>query len=476
MTLGALPFRSFVAAGVAVLLCLGAQANAATFAVTKTADTSDGLCNSDCSLREAVQAANADATADEIVLPAGRLQIWIFGPSEDSNATGDIDVARDVTIRGAGPHLTTITANSEDRVLDVQNAGTDLRLVDLTIQGGAPPVNERGGGVNHPTTGELSLERVVVRDNVVRSTVGLGGGLHKQSGRLILRDVAVVGNTALFGGGLYVQSSEAAVADMVNVTLAGNVAQEGGGLYASGPGFVGTLSHVSIVGNVSHMQGGALGGNLSQYRIRSSIVAGNSAPTGANCLAGLGPASDGGNVGDPVCGLTLPSDAQTLDPLLEPLSMALTIPVLVPQAGSAALDRAVGMCPAADARGLLRPQGAACDAGAAERPVPPVATPAPPPPPTPTAIQPSPPTPRTIPRVVGVARVGRILRCRPASFLRFTRTTVAWLRNGKPIRRATRVTYRLARADRGRIVTCRSTAIGPGGATSVVGIGVFVRQ
>ena len=55
-------------------------------------------------MREAVQGANADATADEIVLPAGPVRVSRFGPSEDANATGDVDVQRDLTIRGAGPH------------------------------------------------------------------------------------------------------------------------------------------------------------------------------------------------------------------------------------------------------------------------------------------------------------------------------------------------------------------------------------
>lgn len=41
-------------------------AGAATFAVSKTADTNDGVCNADCSLREAITAANAAAGGDTI--------------------------------------------------------------------------------------------------------------------------------------------------------------------------------------------------------------------------------------------------------------------------------------------------------------------------------------------------------------------------------------------------------------------------
>ena len=49
----------------AVLLVglLPIQVQAATFTVTKTTDTNDGSCNADCSLREAIIAANAPAAA-----------------------------------------------------------------------------------------------------------------------------------------------------------------------------------------------------------------------------------------------------------------------------------------------------------------------------------------------------------------------------------------------------------------------------
>ncbi len=51
-----------------VLLCaLAAKpAYASTYVVTKTADTGNGACDADCSLREAIAAANAAAGADTI--------------------------------------------------------------------------------------------------------------------------------------------------------------------------------------------------------------------------------------------------------------------------------------------------------------------------------------------------------------------------------------------------------------------------
>ena len=42
-----------------------------SFSVTKTTDTHDGVCDADCSLREAIAAANANAGSDEGPIPAG---------------------------------------------------------------------------------------------------------------------------------------------------------------------------------------------------------------------------------------------------------------------------------------------------------------------------------------------------------------------------------------------------------------------
>ena len=51
------------------LVFLPSSPFATTFPVTKTADTNDGICDADCSLREALFAANNNGGADEIILP-----------------------------------------------------------------------------------------------------------------------------------------------------------------------------------------------------------------------------------------------------------------------------------------------------------------------------------------------------------------------------------------------------------------------
>jgi CSLREA domain-containing protein len=59
-----------------LILLLPAGPFAATFPVTKTADTHDGTCDPDCSLREAIGAANTNPGADDVPVPAGTYD-WI---------------------------------------------------------------------------------------------------------------------------------------------------------------------------------------------------------------------------------------------------------------------------------------------------------------------------------------------------------------------------------------------------------------
>ncbi len=79
------------AVSIFVLVLCTSVAWSATFDVTKTADTRDGSCNADCSLREAIDAANASQGPDTINIPAGTYTVTRSGIDSD-NANGDFDV------------------------------------------------------------------------------------------------------------------------------------------------------------------------------------------------------------------------------------------------------------------------------------------------------------------------------------------------------------------------------------------------
>ena len=108
----------------------------ADYTVTKEADTNDGTCDvSDCSLREAITAANAAGGDKSIYLPGGTYVLDLIGSGEDANATGDLDITDDVTINGAGEGTTIIDGNGTDRVLHVFSSAKVV-INDVTIRKG----------------------------------------------------------------------------------------------------------------------------------------------------------------------------------------------------------------------------------------------------------------------------------------------------------------------------------------------------
>jgi CSLREA domain-containing protein len=128
---------------VAATVLLAAPVPAVTFSVSTTADAvdanpGDGACataSATCSLRAAVQEANALAGPDVIELPAGTYDLAV-GPREDASAAGDLDVAGDLTINGAGALTTHITSGlaggtTAERALQVLSGIVQISGVDI---------------------------------------------------------------------------------------------------------------------------------------------------------------------------------------------------------------------------------------------------------------------------------------------------------------------------------------------------------
>src|SRR5919198_3141043 len=138
----------------AVALAAAARAQAATFVVTRTDDPAPAACDSDCSLREAVIAANASPEGDTIELLAGHVRLARAGAGENAAATGDLDLATSVVLTGKGARASYVDASGLDRVFDIRPGGTVL-LADLTVTGGA--ADGDGGAI--VSAGALTLLR-----------------------------------------------------------------------------------------------------------------------------------------------------------------------------------------------------------------------------------------------------------------------------------------------------------------------------
>lgn len=363
----------------AVFVVGAAAANAATFTVDSTADAvdatpGDSVCataSGDCTLRAAIMEANALAGADTITVPAGTYVLAIAGISEDASATGDLDITEDVTVSGAGAAATIIDGAMLDRVFHILGNPLAVGIFGVTIQNGqAPDPFSFGGGilVNSST---LTLENSTVSRNAVGN--GFGGGIAVTFGTLVVNDSTVSDNSAgAFAGGV---SNGGGSVFLTNTTLSGNSAGNGiGGLLNNGAG---TLTNCTFSDNSAPNISNDT--SNSTLNLRNTIFA--AGPTGGNCsIAGGSLISDGHNLSsDNTCAFAGPGDLNNTNPLLGPLTLnspgtTRTHALLV---GSPAIDAGDNAgCPAADQRGVSRPQGAACEIGAYEL-IPPPPTPTP---------------------------------------------------------------------------------------------------
>jgi len=158
---------------------------AAYFEVTRTddqvdSDPGDGACvaqnGGGCSLRAAIQEANALSGNDYIYLPPGTYELTIAGSGENLAATGDLDIESWISLTGTGWKVTTIAMTDYlDRIFDIDGFST-LELSDLALTGGS--VDGRGGGIHVKTGGTLHLSRSSVYGTLARQ----GGCVGVESG------------------------------------------------------------------------------------------------------------------------------------------------------------------------------------------------------------------------------------------------------------------------------------------------------
>jgi CSLREA domain-containing protein len=284
----------------------GQPAYAAAITVTTTDDelNADG----DCSLREAIQAANTDAAvdacpagsgADTITLPAGTYTLAIAGAGEDANATGDLDITADLTINGAGAAATIIDGAALDRVLHLVGgvtakiSGLTMRngllvfdgihndvgggmynqqgsatLTNVTFSGNSSPW---GGGMFNGYGSSATLTNVTFSDNSSGS-YGRGGGMFNFYSSATLTNVTFSGNSSPWGGGM---RNDYSTVTLTNVTFSGNYGgADGGGMFNSSSSA--TLTNVTFSDNYADSSGGGMfDGDGSSATLTNVTFSGN---------------------------------------------------------------------------------------------------------------------------------------------------------------------------------------------------------
>ncbi|QQS42353.1 MAG: CSLREA domain-containing protein [Acidobacteriota bacterium] len=340
--------RRVLPAFTAVLfLLLGTTVYAATFTVTTTADTNDGTCDADCSFREAVAAAIAAATDDDIVFDSS-----VFSTSQTIILSGTeivITPNGTLTITGPGASLLTIDGNASSRIISNEGgAVTTIFGIRFTGGNGVGTLNTGRGGALYNNASSLTIDSCVVADN----TGVNGGGLNNAgAGTLTILNSLIAGNEALTssGGGLQNFSTSTLIVDRslffnntVNNTTGGGGAQlngivrisnttfannnstagDGGGISSNGADQL--LTNVTFSGNTATGEGGGLNRRTTNVTmvVRNCIFAGNTATINPDVHTNATLTSVGNNIVGIMgtSGGWIGTDLLDTDPMLGPLA------------------------------------------------------------------------------------------------------------------------------------------------------------
>jgi len=258
-------------ATVALLAPASSAASAAAFQPTRTDDPAPNGCKKkDCSLREAVIAANAAQGGTIVLRPGKHYVLTRKGAGENEALTGDLDTKAPVEVRTKGGHgpAATIDAKGIDRIFD----------------------------------GSPTLDRVILRGGHARALPGDNGNGGAVRGYPTVVDSRFIKNIADGrGGAVYFSRGPSAI---TRTTLKGNeAAGDGGAVYflqaCNGPEGHLDFTRSRATKNSTGGNGGAIFSYCS-LELRRSKIDDNSAR------------SAGGGIFSP--GTTVPPEATTTDP------------------------------------------------------------------------------------------------------------------------------------------------------------------
>jgi CSLREA domain-containing protein len=283
--------------------------HAATLTVTKTADTNDGICNADCSLREAIAIANDNDTI-------------LFETANFVKLTqGELIITRNLTIAGTNETKLTITrdisASPAARIFYIQ-PGASLTLTNTIVTGGTAPLDVGGGIFNG---GSLTLINTMVTNNSATQ----GGGIENR-GTLNITNSTISNNFALspqpVGGGINNSGSMT----IINSTISNNEATTGpmtGGGIGGGINNFGTspaiMRNVTVANNFAGNSGGGIKGGT--VTLGNTIIADNSSSSGPD-IWGATVNSEGYNLLENIFAVTISGTTTgnilSIDPQFDP--------------------------------------------------------------------------------------------------------------------------------------------------------------
>lgn len=227
---------------------------AASFTVNSTLDRSDaspgnGVCatsSGECTLRAAIQEANAAPGADTIQLGSAIYELGIPAINDDTDGTGDFDIRSSITfigvsaaasiIDGGFPPQNVAEAIGLDRLFEIHPGTVNVTFRNVTLREGYSTSD--GAGIQNWSSGVLRLENVHVLKNLAG---GSGGGINhdEPSGYTWTSQPAVMPKSGRL--------------EIVNSTFSGNAASAGAAINNAGSGTVSISANSQIVDNPGQM-------------------------------------------------------------------------------------------------------------------------------------------------------------------------------------------------------------------------------
>jgi CSLREA domain-containing protein len=230
-----------------------------SFTVTNALDHDDGTCGTlDCTLREAINAANAASGANTIVFAAN-----VAGTITLQSGPGnELAITDSVTITGPGARVLAISGNG-NRVFSV-SAGSSI-ISGLTIRDGVGQqvgfeIDKVGGGIDNQATLTVNDCMFINNSAVGNGSPNNGGSGGSGLGGAIFNDGILTLSRCTFGGGAGNGNSASGANGNANTTQTGS-----GGTGGAGQGGAvfndtsGTLSIYNCTFNGNTAIGGAGG-------------------------------------------------------------------------------------------------------------------------------------------------------------------------------------------------------------------------
>jgi len=277
-----------------------------------------------------------------------------------------------------------ISGNKAKSGAGIYNDG--VATLDSSTVNGNIASTDNGGGIFNQ--GTLMTTNAVLNNNSATGAGGIGGAIYNTTagGRITITTTTISGNNGRFGGGIGndmnatvtvdrstingntvtdigggIFNRSGGVVSLTNSTLSGNRVTSGAGAGIDSFGATAIFTNATVAGNTSSAFGNDGVSTSGPTTLRNTIV--------ADACSGPVISSDYNLDVGASCKLNGPHDQQNINPLLGPLANngGPTFTHAL-QPGSPAIDKGGtgGGCPATDQRGIIRPQGPACDIGAFE--------------------------------------------------------------------------------------------------------------